>query len=70
LTSRRVLLNTFTTSLICAAKYIYSKGGQTTTREPLHAALSAFRKIMYLFFISFAKCRNIVKCYCTYYSSR
>jgi len=34
--------------------------------EPLHAALWAFRKlyICFLFFISIAKCRNIVKCYC------
>jgi len=32
--------------------------------EPLHAALWAFRKIIYLFFISIAKCRNIAKWYC------
>ena len=33
--------------------------------EALHAALCAFRKIVYLFFFfSVANCRNIVKCYC------
>jgi len=43
-----------------------SRGGQTAAREP-HAALWAFRKIIicFLFFISIANCRNIVKWCCS-----
>jgi len=39
-----------------------TRGGQTVAREP-HAALWAFRKIVFLF-LHIAKCRNIVKWYC------
>jgi len=38
------------------------QGGQTAAREP-HAALWAFRKIVFLF-LHIAKCTNIVKWYC------
>jgi len=40
---------------------LYSRGGQTTAREP-HAVLRAFRKIIYWsLFLFVAKYRNIVK---------
>jgi len=44
-------------------KRCYNRGGQTAAREP-HAALWAFLRIIYLFCIYIAKCRNIVKWYC------
>jgi len=48
----------------------YANGGQIAAREP-HAALRTFAcgslsfpKIYIYFFISIAKCRNVVKWYC------
>jgi len=48
--------------LFSQAPTLYSRGGQTAAGEP-HAALWTLRKMIYLFlfFISIAKCKNIVK---------
>jgi len=52
-------------SCLCRYDKAYMAGvAKQRLFEPLHAALWAFRKLIYLFFIYVAKCRNIVKWYC------
>jgi len=66
---RGFILNNLTLELLKRARLNttsherYEPGAKLRLFEPLHAALWAFRKIMYLFLISIAKRRNIAKWY-------